>query len=568
LTVKNKACQKEVLMVKASIKKLPAYIRHYVKRVIGLKVHLEDAAQACSIKNPRKPQIHLPMSQESLGLFLGEEFVEKAPVELLFSIVIGLAYHEAAHLMSGEKNVKPHLLDNIICDSNDFNYVPEAWKGSMPFTISLVNTTYRRGMDLEDIPLGTREDKLQALIHLAISYLRKLRVRHDGKDKRRLPEDHPLSEYFERIKPIMREARKAPVTERPRLVKELHDVLRDFWDENSDKGENGDDQSLEEALEGAGSEVTIELTAEDLRRLTRELKNSGSLGRIAGELKRVVISVAAVEAAEEKRREDQAVKRLKELGNQGSRISTEEPETPGEPVVANRDIARKLRRALKPLLCERSIARRKPVVIGSRFAPSRFHEIMTRPKEPRLRKDVLRTGRAEVETEIILCFDRSGSMSGSKEEVTKEVAATFHEALKTVTQARLSILGFDTEVTLIKNNDRASGKDIPARIGSGLSARGGTDFPQALYESLMLAEKSRAHRKLIIMLTDGDIHGSIDLDDLIRYARRLQVEIFTIGVIGSDSESLRQSLGTEQVLYLEDIHDLPEEIRRIAIRKA
>jgi len=552
-------------MVKTSMEKLPAYIHHYVKRVIGIDVKLNDSPQPCSLK-AKKPQIELPMTRESLGMFLGEEFVEHAPVELLFSIVIGLAYHEAAHLMSGEKNIEPRLLDNIVCDSNDFNYVPSKWKGSMPFTISLVNTTYRRGKDFKDIRLGTRSEKLQALIHLAISYLRKLRIKVEGKDVRSLAQDHELTPYFERIKPIMREARKAPVKERPRLVKELQEVLKDFWEDTKDQNSSG--QSLDEALEGMSQEITISLTTQDLEKLERELKKSGGLARIAGELKRVIMSVAAREAAEEKRKDEEALKKVRNLGHLGSKISEEDPDIQAEPVIPNKEIARKLRQTLKPLLFERSIARRKPSITGTRFAPSRFHEIKTRTKEPRIRKEVLRTGRAEVETEIILCFDRSGSMSGENERVTKEVAATFHEAIKTIPQARLNILGFDTEVTLIKGNGKAGGREVLSKIGSGLSARGGTEFPQALYEALRLAEKNSSHKKLVIMLTDGDIHGEIDLDDLLRYARHQAVEVFTIGVQGSDKESLQQNLGRNQVIYVEDIHELPEEMRKLAIRRA
>jgi len=70
------------------------------------------------------------------------------------------------------------------------------------------------------------------------------------------------------------------------------------------------------------------------------------------------------------------------------------------------------------------------------------------------------------------------------------------------------------------------------------------------------------------MLTDGDIHGRIDLDDLLRYAKHHKVEVITIGVQGSDKESLQQHLGRERVICVEDIHDLPEEMRKLAIRKA
>ncbi len=552
-------------MVKAIIEKLPAYIHHYVRRVIGIDVILDDSPQPCSV-NTEKPRIELPMTRESLGMFLGEEFVDQAPVELLFSIAVGLAYHEAAHLLSGEKHVEPHLLDNIVCDSNDFNFVPGAWKGSMPFTICLVNTTYLQATNLNDLPLGTRNDKLQALIHLAINYLRKLRIKVGGKDVRSLEQGHPLEPYFERIKPIMREARKTPVEDRPRLVKELYEVLKDFWEDSKPRqGSKG--QSLDEALNGMRQEITITLTAQNLAKLARDLQNSGGLARIARELKRVVISVAVQEASEEKKKDQAALMKLQALGS-GSSLDMMEPDPQAEPATANHEVAGKLRQALKPLLFERSIARRKPSLTGSRFAPSRFHEIKTRPEAPRLRKDVLRTGRAPVETEIILCFDRSGSMAGDKEEITKEVAATFHEALQPVTQARLAILGFDTEVNLIKASSKTCGSEAPARIGSGLTARGGTNFPLALYEALLQAQKSAARKKLVIMLTDGDIHGQISLDDLLRFARQSKTEVITIGVQGSDKESLEHELGKDQVIYVEDIHDLPEQIRRLAIRQA
>ena len=215
--------------MKPSLDKLSSYVAYYIHGVIGLNVKLIDSPQPCSI-NTADPVIELPMTPETLGQFLGPDFVGHAPVELLFSIVIGLAYHEAAHLLSGEPHVKPHLLDNIINDSNDFTFVPRQWKGSMPFTISLMNTTYRQGMDIKDIPLTTRAEKLQALIHLSVSYMRKLRIRDQGNDCRSLPTHHPLEPYFERIKPIMREARKANITRRPELVSKLYDVLKDFWD--------------------------------------------------------------------------------------------------------------------------------------------------------------------------------------------------------------------------------------------------------------------------------------------------------------------------------------------------
>ena len=172
--------------------------------------------------------------------------------------------------------------------------------------------------------------------------------------------------------------------------------------------------------------------------------------KVKGELKRTAISVSIQETHDEQKKNQEAVKRIHELGDLGSKVSAEEPDNDAQPVNVNQDIVRKLRRALKPLLFERSFARRKPSSIGTHFSPLHFHEIITRPNEPRIRKAIHRIGRASVETVLILCFDRSGSMSGNTETVCKEVAAAFYQAVEGIPQADMSIFGFDTEVTLIK----------------------------------------------------------------------------------------------------------------------
>jgi uncharacterized protein with von Willebrand factor type A (vWA) domain len=548
-------------MVKAIIEKLPAYVNYYVKRVIGINIILNDSPQPCSI-NTEKPIIELPMTLETLGMLLGQEFVEHAPVELLFSIVIGLAYHEAAHLMSGEKHVEPHLLDNIINDSNDFTFVPKQWKGSMPFTISLINTTYQQGMDFKGVPVSTSDEKLQALIHLSVTYMRKLRINHNGKDIRNLPQNNELTPYFEKIKTIMRATRKADVKDRPDLVKQLHEVLKDFWDSIT-KGQP-QQQSLEEALSASQPEIRIELTKEDVKKLKHILEKSGAIKKIAGELKRTAHAVVIIEKQEEAKKGTEALKRIKSLGDLGSRITTEEPDIQTKPINVNRELSRKLKLALKPLLFERSLARRKPSIVGTTFAPSRFHEIKTQPEKPRIRKNILRAGKAIVETEIILCFDRSGSMNGDKEKVCKEVAGTFCMAIESIPQAKIQILGFDTEVNLIKGNKNVRSTNMLSKIATGLSARGGTDFTLALYHALTTIEKSRAHKKIVFMLTDGDINGMLNIDDLLRYAKHLNTNVLTIGIMGSDETMLRETLGKDNVIYIEDIHTLPNVLRKKA----
>lgn len=544
----------EVDTMKPSLDKLSSYVAYYIHRVIGLDVKLTDSAQPCSI-NSKDPIIELPMTKETLGEFLGEDFVDHAPVELLFAIVVGLAYHEAAHLKSGEPHVQPHILDNVINDANDFTFVPDTWKGAMSFTISLINMTYRQGMDLGHVPQTTREEKLQTLIHLAVTYMRKLRIRNNGKDVRSIPDKHELAAYFARITPIVRAARKVPVTKRPDLVKQLYEVLKDFWDNSQAPCERG--MTLDQALDQSNPMISIELSAKDAASLKKSLEKLGTIQKAAGELTRTLHAVIRIEQEEEKKQTQEAMKRIAELGDLGSQLGEAQPDPDADPVSIDHGIVRKLRQTLRPLLQDRAISRRTPAVVGSRFAPSRFHEIKTRPDEPRIRKEVKRIGKTSVETGIILCFDRSGSMSGDKEQTCKEIAGSLYEAIRGIPQASTSIMGFDTTVDMIIDTKNGSREQAMKRIASGLSARGGTNFPLAFYQAIIKAIKKTARKKIITMLTDGDITGNIHIDDLVRFADHHQLHVMVIGIQGSDEERIQHWFGKERTLYVENVSLLP-----------
>jgi hypothetical protein len=431
------------------LKKLQDYIRNYVKRVIGANYQVIDSPNPCSIKK-KEPEIHLPMTETTLSEFLGEEFVKNAEPQLLFSIVIGLAYHEVAHLESGEQDVKPHLLNNVICDSNDLNYVPDHWKGSIPFTLALINTTHKQSPDTNQIPLNTPTDKLQALIHLTITYMRKLRIKNNQQNTRSLPQKHPLFNHFEKAKLIAKKARTAPIPQRPKLVKELHRILKAFWTEEKQK----DPQlpSLNKILSGVKKEIRIKLSAKDAEDLLQTLKQSGSMQGIKAEFDKTVILVKVEEQKEEQKKTQRAIKLIESLGDGHSGESEEVQDSDTPPVEVDEAIVARLRKALQPLLFERSIKRRKPSVIGSKFCPGNFYQVKTNPEQPRIRKEVRKISRALDETEIILCFDRSGSMTGEKEETTKQVAGTLYKAISTIPKAKIQIMGFDEKVVLIKGS--------------------------------------------------------------------------------------------------------------------
>jgi len=547
-----------------NVKKLPDYIKNYVKRVIGANYQIIDSPTPCSIKN-KNPEIHLPITEKSLSEFLGAEFVNIAPPQLLFSIVIGLAYHEVAHLESGEKDCKPHMLNNIICDSNDFNYVPDRWKGSIPFTLSLVNTNHRQSMDTTQIPLNTEKDKLQALIHLTITFLRKLRIKYNDQNLRSLPQDHPLFDCFEKIKPIAKKARKVSMEERPKLVKQLHQILKEFWPKENPN--NPALPTLSQALEEVKREVTVELTANDVEKLLRALRQTGSITGINDEYYRTIVTVKEEERKEEQKKTEQAVKKIEDHGYGHSDESEEIPGKDMPPVEVDERIVAKLRKAIQPLLFERSIKRRTPSTKGTKFSPGNFYQIKTKPEEPKIRKEIKKISRSLDETEIILCFDRSGSMAGEKEEITKKVAGTLYKAITTIPKTKIQIIGFDDKTTIIKGARPEPIETVLKRINSGLTARGGTNLPKALLHNLKTIKNSTAHKKIIITLTDGDLNGQIPIPELLRYAGHIKADVYCIGVIGSDPEELGERFAKDKTLYVEEIAELPKKISQLAIKR-
>ena len=448
------------------LKSLPAYITHYLRKVIGVKFPVLDNPQP-SMTFPPDQRLYIPLSKESLEVFLSPEFVQAASPELLLSIVIGLCYHEVAHALSGEVKVEPHILNNLICDANDFTFIPETWKGSIPFTLTVTNAFYAQTPDLTTIALYTKAEKLTAILHLAVCFMRKRRVKYEDSDVRSLPEDHPLYCCFERVKPIVKRARRVPVDERPKLVQELYEVVKDLWEENRDEREENLDTVLGK-VESMMQKQRLSLSAEDARKLNTN-QHQGTLRGILEEIQRQVDQEA--------------------VGNAGSGTGTfrdmpftleEETEEALCSAPVDKRTVSELRQILRPLLFERSYRRRAPSIEGDKLNPGRFYEIKTNSSEPKIRKKMLRNQKALDEVELILCFDRSGSMeSDGKSSVAVEIAATLYKALSTISKARVQLLAFDDVPHLIKGNAPLSVDTALRRIAAGVKANGigGTNLP-------------------------------------------------------------------------------------------
>jgi hypothetical protein len=71
----------------------------------------------------------------------------------------------------------------------------------------------------------------------------------------------------------------------------------------------------------------------------------------------------------------------------------------------------------------------------------------------------------------------------------------------------------------------------------------------------------------VFCLTDGDLNGTPNIPDQLRYAKHHNTQIYCIGVPGSDPEDLKNEFGRDKVVYVEDIAELPRKIRQLTMKQ-
>jgi len=109
-----------------------------------------------------------------------------------------------------------------------------------------------------------------------------------------------------------------------------------------------------------------------------------------------------------------------------------------------------------------------------------------------------------VTTDIVLVFDRSGSMSGSKINDAKDEAKMFVDTLLTPasTSIRIGLVSFASSVSA-----NVGLTDDPTALKSaidGLSADGGTHIQEALVQAKNMLLSSSAQNQIIVLLSDGE----------------------------------------------------------------
>ena len=109
-------------------------------------------------------------------------------------------------------------------------------------------------------------------------------------------------------------------------------------------------------------------------------------------------------------------------------------------------------------------------------------------------------------TDIVLVFDRSGSMQGNRLTKAKQAARQFvNELLTEGSQTRIAVVTFsDNYQTLAGGFQGAGGKQTLLNAINGISANGGTNIQGGLREANNLVAPTNAENKIIVLLSDGE----------------------------------------------------------------
>jgi uncharacterized membrane protein len=134
---------------------------------------------------------------------------------------------------------------------------------------------------------------------------------------------------------------------------------------------------------------------------------------------------------------------------------------------------------------------------------------------------------------LVLCMDKSGSMSESTGEGASKMVLAREGAVRVVEllarEDMLGVVGFDETPEWIAPLGRVENKVAVARALRNLEPGGGTAIQPALLECAKALEKAEAQVKHILLLTDG-ISEPGDFPLVLEKCRRAKITLSTVGV--------------------------------------
>lgn len=159
---------------------------------------------------------------------------------------------------------------------------------------------------------------------------------------------------------------------------------------------------------------------------------------------------------------------------------------------------------------------------------------------------------------LVLCIDRSGSMSGPKLELAKDAARATAELLGA--DDLIGVVAFDSQATPLVRLQRAQNR---VRISSDISrlvAGGGTQLLPPLQEAYQQLVSAPAKIKHVILLTDGqaEYQGIIELVDQMVASK---ITVSTVGVGSGADQTLLTAIaehGNGRFYYTQDANSIPK----------
>jgi len=554
--------------------------RHYIHNVLGFgAVEIIDAPEAAVlIKDGQllridgRYQMKLPVSEESFLQVFGKG-ADQLSIQQKAMLLFGLIYHEIGHLISGEPLTTSrgfHVIYNIINDANENTILPAYWLGSIHYLQMVNDLMFHRVPDLGELPENDSLSLLKKLLTAMTVYRPCVCFKYDGEVAYSFPVGHPLSDIWFKVKQQLRRARKEysldeVEMERIRLeiINETIQVMKEWWKDDGHEDETG--LSLEEALEKLHPEVQPQAflaSGSGDSDLSDMIQIPEDVGKDIDKLIRDVARTIAEEQLSERSLEDY-LQEADEKSSRGHGTGSVRPSVASEPWPVDTRVAHELRNKMRRITFVRRHDRRHAEVTGNKLHPANFYQIKTNPEAPRIFRARTRIREAPVLTEFYFMMDRSGSMRGDREDVCRDIMATFYEALRLDRQVRLNIAGFDTEVYEVDITNNA--QYVLRQIAGYLKSGGGTDYPKAMRHALGVLERSSAEKKVLVMLTDGDLKSNAyDPFLLYHYAKLRGIHVITI--------KLGSPIGTDfpfcdQQIALYDVRELPNLMAQISLRE-
>nr|WP_305120975.1 VWA domain-containing protein [Saccharibacillus sp. JS10] len=176
-------------------------------------------------------------------------------------------------------------------------------------------------------------------------------------------------------------------------------------------------------------------------------------------------------------------------------------------------------------------------------------------------------GKREVpELGLILVIDRSGSMSGSKIELSKEAAMRTVELMRS--KDTVGVVAFDDTPWWVVEPQKLTDKEAVLDQIQSIPSAGGTNIYPAMASAAEAIQKIKAQRKHIILMTDGQSAGGGSYEELLNTLAQNKVTVSSVAV-GSDADrgllQMVANLGKGRFYDVQDETTLPAIFSREAV---